>query len=234
MIQLDSWLDHLRTHLVVARAGVDPEGVHQVRVASRRLAVWVQLRGGKALVDDLRWLRGRAGAVRDLDVLLERKPPRGWARWLADQRRDARASLLEALADRRLAGLIESLSLLPPLDEDEARSRLPRVAHKVLTAGDALAAHSRDIDALHRLRRRMRRLRYALDWMGDETDIYSSLQSVFGDVADLSLGLDWLARYPGADRLAGMHEAWAADLDRTRKKALRLWRGARRHVQALA
>ena len=234
MILLDSWLDHLRTHLAVARAGVDPEGVHQVRVASRRLAVWIQLRGGRVLVDDLRWLRGRAGAVRDLDVLLERKPPRGWSRWLADQRRAARANLLEALADRRLAGLVEALSLLPPLDEDEARSRLPRVARKVLRAGDALSAHSHDIDALHRLRRRMRRLRYALEWMGDQTDLYSSLQSAFGDVADLSLGLDWLERYPGAERLSALRDAWTTDLDRARKNALRLWRGARRHVQALA
>ena len=61
------------------RTGLDPEDLHQFRVATRRLRAF--LRTGSALVDpewadglraELKWLGGLLGAVRDQDVLIER------------------------------------------------------------------------------------------------------------------------------------------------------------------
>ncbi|HEU4743256.1 MAG TPA: CHAD domain-containing protein, partial [Meiothermus sp.] len=64
MIAPTRWLLHLENHLPVARKGADPEGVHQVRVAGRRLRVWLELGGYQVLHDDLRWLVRGAGKVR--------------------------------------------------------------------------------------------------------------------------------------------------------------------------
>ena len=61
------------------RLGTDPEELHQFRVATRRLRAF--LRAGRELLDpawaeplreELRWLGGALGPVRDLDVLIER------------------------------------------------------------------------------------------------------------------------------------------------------------------
>jgi triphosphatase len=60
-----------------ARQGVDPEGVHQMRVGVRRLRSALALFGAvlpevqiAPLKDDLRWLGGELGPARDLDVFL--------------------------------------------------------------------------------------------------------------------------------------------------------------------
>src|SRR5579872_6284418 len=62
-----------------ARRGDDVEGVHQARVATRRLRSNLRtfaplLRRGSTddLADELRWLGRRFGTVRDLDVLRQR------------------------------------------------------------------------------------------------------------------------------------------------------------------
>jgi hypothetical protein len=75
IISLDRWLDHLERNVPVARKRLDPEGVHQMRVALERLRVWTKLAGENELGDELRWIRRRLATVRDLDVRLEDGPP---------------------------------------------------------------------------------------------------------------------------------------------------------------
>lgn len=69
--------DHWRTNVAAAIDGRDPEGVHQVRVALRRLRSALGLfkhhipaaqRG--VLVQEAKWLLGELGPVRDLDVFI--------------------------------------------------------------------------------------------------------------------------------------------------------------------
>src|SRR5579871_2668547 len=69
----------LLSHDPGVRLGDDPEDVHQLRVAARRLrsdlATFGPLlndEGVAAVRDELKWLGARVGAVRDLDVLAER------------------------------------------------------------------------------------------------------------------------------------------------------------------
>ncbi len=114
----------------VARAGEDPEGVHQARVATRRLRsdlrtftpllepAWVD-----HLRDELRELAALLGAVRDADVLLERlrsaaatlptDGDRATAEGLLadlEHSRDAdRATLLAAMDDARYDRLLDDL-----------------------------------------------------------------------------------------------------------------------------
>ena len=80
-------LRHNLTHMLAnerpAREGHDAEGVHQVRLAARRLRSVLSLFRSAlpaetvvVLTEDLRWLAGEIGAARDLDVLLyELLPP---------------------------------------------------------------------------------------------------------------------------------------------------------------
>ena len=111
------------------RLGDDPEDVHQARVATRRLRSdlrtfrrlldeqWLQPRR-----DELGWIAGLLGAVRDTDVLLEHlqadaatldvsDAPAGAAllRRLEAQRRAARAELLAALDSQRYLDLLDAL-----------------------------------------------------------------------------------------------------------------------------
>ncbi|HYC14655.1 MAG TPA: CHAD domain-containing protein, partial [Stellaceae bacterium] len=71
-------LAHLLTNEAAANEGSDPEGVHQVRVALRRLRSVLalfreMLPAGivQHLGDGLRWLAGETGPARDLDVFLQ-------------------------------------------------------------------------------------------------------------------------------------------------------------------
>jgi CHAD domain-containing protein len=114
-----------------ARLGDDPEDVHKLRVATRRLrsdlhsfgAVLVPART-EMLRSELSWLGGVVGAVRDTDVLSARlatrldELPEGEAEsvgahrllaLLARQAGDARTAMLGALRDARYLHLLDAL-----------------------------------------------------------------------------------------------------------------------------
>jgi CHAD domain-containing protein len=234
VIPLTRSLDHLRTHLPIAAAGEDPEGVHQVRVATRRLDSWLQLGGRRVLRSDLAWLRGRAGAVRDLDVLLLGTPPAVWASWLTGRRRTARRRLLAALDDPRLGALLDALGFLAPLANRTARAQLRRITARVIAAADDFEAHPRDIERLHALRRALRLFRYALEWLDEPTEPYRALQETFGEAGDLSMSLAYLEKCPAADQLAAERTAMLASLEKCRARSLRLWKAGRAQVEQLA
>lgn len=70
-------LHHLMANEAVLRARRDPDAVHQMRVAMRRLRAAISLFGDvvaddarDSLKDELRWISGTLGKARDLDVFL--------------------------------------------------------------------------------------------------------------------------------------------------------------------
>jgi CHAD domain-containing protein len=70
-------LHHLMANEAVLRARRDPDAVHQMRVAMRRLRAAISLFGEVVaddardpLKDELRWISGKLGEARDLDVFL--------------------------------------------------------------------------------------------------------------------------------------------------------------------
>jgi CHAD domain-containing protein len=118
------------------RLGDDPEDLHQLRVAVRRLRSLLRAAGPlvangwpQSIRAELAWLGGALGPVRDLDVLLERL--RADANALEvdreaagpvfaafeEERRQALDALLDALVDRRYLELLSEL-------ESDARSRV--------------------------------------------------------------------------------------------------------------
>jgi len=182
----------LISHDPVVRAGEDPEGVHQARVATRRLRS--DLRTFAPLVDatwalrlrtELAELAGDLGAVRDADVLLARLS--GDALRLGDddrarvarvlgllatRREQARKTLLAAMDAPRYHTLLDDLvdaaehPMLTPLAREAARPQMRRVAarpwKRLRRNVEALPDPPADAD-LHRVRIMAKRARYACE-----------------------------------------------------------------------
>jgi CHAD domain-containing protein len=180
----------LVVHDPVMKLGSDPEGVHQARVATRRLRS--DLRTFRAFLDpgraatlreELGRLAGVLGEVRDADVLLERtrrrseELPGDHARGaseviasLAGERDSAHATLLATLRDTRYVLLLDHLvsearapALLPEADRrarDVAGSLVRRPWRSLAAHRRQLGKQPTDAD-LHDLRIRAKRVRYA-------------------------------------------------------------------------
>lgn len=224
-IATDRWLRHLKRFLKVARTGIDPEGVHQVRVATRRLDVWLILGGWRVYRDDLRWLRRRASAVRDIDVLLGRKGlPRMTRAAIISWKRESHAEFRLACDDGRLSALMVGLGAMPPIDQAEATRQLPKILDDVLQAGAKVEKDDMNIASFHRLRRAARRLRYALEAVEASTSSLKKLQVMLGEVNDLAVARRCLDHLPAekvpTEQIALLHDELAFMLPRARE----LWR----------
>ena len=175
------------------------EGVHQMRVAFRRLRSGLRIfrpliprEASAAPVEDIRWLNGFLGPARDWDVFLEegmapmlahfpRKRGLSLFRTKAETIRQTHyRTLREALADPRyqrltqgLADWLDDRAWREALD-DERRERLARPAldfatpllgrdHRRVEKQGAAFAELSTADR-HRLRIRIKELRYALDF----------------------------------------------------------------------
>lgn len=251
----------LAVHDPVVRLDTDPEGVHQARVATRRLRS--DLRTFRPLVDveatarlrqELRWIAGLLGFVRDGDVLLERmrrraaglheEHARGAAEVLStlERHRDvAHAQLLTALRERRYLDLLDRL-----VAEANAPSLLPeasRPARHVVSglvgrpwvslerAARRLGKKPSDAE-LHDLRIRTKRVRYAAEaaapLFGQEATAFAKaaadLQTVLGDLNDAVVARAWLRDWAKGDR-SGQGIAAAEELARLERDAAREERG---------
>ena len=225
MIVLTPWLEHLTEHLPMAREGDDPEGVHQVRVAVRRLRVWLELAHIRVLEDDLAWLVRGAGKVRDLEVLLQDAAlPKPFQSWAKARLAQARSDFIPMLDSPRLSGLLQALATLPALEESQAKQQLERFYRRV----EQRAKEWKRADTpetLHALRRALRKLRYGLEWLDQDPKAIKELQEVLGRVRDLSFSLSYLntfeaeggkagVRYRGKlqtalrEALGSAHQAW--------------------------
>jgi len=194
-IALDPWLDHLIRHLPVAKEGHDPAGVHQVRVAARWLRVWLRLAGMRVLEDDLAWLVRAAGEVRDLEVLLQQPDlPKAFRSWATSRLEEARTAFVPLLDSPRLVGLLQALSHLPPLDEEAVKARLKRFVRQAKRKAEEWLNQD-SIESLHALRRALRRLRYAREWLGLDSRAIKALQETFGQVGDLAFTLRYLGDF---------------------------------------
>ena len=188
---LDAAVGRLEDELPRARQGEDPEGVHQARVATRRIRS--DLRTFARLVDtgwrrelraELSWLADALGRVRDLDVLGgvlaaaasdAGVDPAGLAPILDDvgvRRAEARAELLAVLDSDRAAALLATLRAAaadPPttgsaLGRADLRLRpLVRSPWRKLDRAVAHLGREPAVADLHRVRLLAKRTRYAAE-----------------------------------------------------------------------
>jgi CHAD domain-containing protein len=190
-------LTSMLVHEPGTRLGEDPEELHDMRVATRRLRAGMSLFENalpvraRHLRDELGWLGRELGAVRDLDVQLERitewtkeVPPDdrsaldGLARLLEKERGDARAQFLSSVESARYERLVSGLSTVfrqgPSRRSAAARAPAAAVVPDLVSARQRAAAkaarrarRSGRPDDFHRLRIRCKRLRYALEFVSD-------------------------------------------------------------------
>lgn len=173
--------DDLLKYRAVVLTSRRPIGIHQTRVALRRLRAAFGLFKSavdgpvvRALSAEARWLAGECGPARDLYVFMtesvEDAPPtvKRIANRLSQVHFErARAALSGARFDgfnAQLAGFIA----LSPADTDQRLDRFARRVlqdrhHKVERRGRKLA--SLDAERLHRLRIAIKKLRYAADFL---------------------------------------------------------------------
>lgn len=261
---------HLRTFVRVepaARAG-EIEPLHQLRVATRRLRAVFRLFGpllpgryAATAQRDLAWLATAIGAVRDLDVLgdaVRRRAARldpelrralgpvGVA--LHEQRSRALATLATTLDARRGRRLLDGLGTFA-----ESRAPVGRGTRLGDLAANLLRPHVRAVlrtarrlgpeaspDELHRLRVRVKRLRYALETLrslGDKSvrellARLERLQDVLGKGQDAATGAAWLRAYAATPRVptasllpaGALIQAFARRAQKQRRRALKVWR----------
>ncbi|RTG96869.1 CHAD domain-containing protein [Thermus scotoductus] len=202
------WVAHLEAHLPLALSGEDPEGVHQVRVAGRRLRAYLDLLGFRVLKDDLCFLVRQAGRVRDLEVALGGPLPEGFREHLRAELSEARRSLVALLRSPWMGVLLRALRHLPPLSKGQARKRLKRLQGRLEARFLELRAEP-SLERLHAFRRALRRVRYAKEFLGLSAKRERALQEVLGEVNDLRVLKGLLQAYlviredPEAQRYLG-------------------------------
>jgi len=189
------WADFMAREPGTLR-GEDPEQLHRMRVAHRRLRTAI---GSFATVlpvelvaadDELRWIGQELGAVRDLDVQMEamrdtasslEASPETIGTLLAavnQERQHARQRMLEALVSKRFEGLVLRIarSLREQVTATSAGNSptIGELAPAILAdryrrfrkAARALRPKSPPL-AYHNARRRARRLRFATEFVED-------------------------------------------------------------------
>jgi len=261
---------HRRVVAAVEQAACagEVEPVHQLRVATRRLRAALRLfapllpaRLTEAAERDLAWLASAIGEVRDLDVLAAAVHARA-VRLDPELRRtlgplgiamhDRRAAALEALTGaldssrcRRLFDRLTAFAESPP--PPRRNERLGEVAgdlvrpllRAVTRVGRRLGPDSPATE-FHRLRVRVKRLRYALETLrglgGKPVRRLlvrlEALQDVLGEAQDAQTQIAWLHAYAGtAEAPAGsllavgaLIQALSKRAVKRRRRALKAWR----------
>jgi CHAD domain-containing protein len=218
----------LLAHDPVVRLDLDIEGVHQMRVATRRLRsdlrtfadLLEELPDG--LEDDLRWLAGLLGEVRDRDVLHEglddsirhldpadRKFTNSLAKRVGRERDAAATRLDMAMESVRYHHVVEVLVDLanrPPFRDEAHKGALnvllpgaQRAWRGLRRAARRAGADEATADDVHALRIRAKRFRYALDALVDvepaaaaHAELVADLQQVLGEFNDAVVAEGWL------------------------------------------
>jgi CHAD domain-containing protein len=176
----------LLAHDPGSRLGVDPENLHQHRVAARRARAFVRAtrrsldrEWQRMLVERLRDLGTATGPVRDLDVLLEhlrdelraepevdRPAGNGLLAKLEAERNLARRRLLEAMDSDTYRALLVQLRAPPRLADGVEAVQLDRIARRefgrLIAAVNGLGKRPNEA-ALHGLRILLKRVRYAAE-----------------------------------------------------------------------
>jgi CHAD domain-containing protein len=220
----------LQTHDPGVRLGEDPEDVHQARVATRRLRSDLRTFRGlldeawtNGLRDELKWLGGLLGEVRDADVLADRLRTKAdrigpgsaeaLLRRLATSRTASRRALLQAMRGTRYLALLDRLVAAPnggdlPLSADGAQPADRGLPALVRPSWQNARRAARSMDdpptdqQLHQLRIRTKRVRYAAEAaapvLGKRAERFAKaaagLQDVLGEHQDAVVAGQWLRR----------------------------------------
>jgi len=242
----------LLAHDPGTRLGTEPESLHQLRVATRRLRAF--LRAGRPLLDEtwadelraeLGWLGAVLGPVRDLDVLLDHLrieaevldgPDAAGAttvlRALGRERAGARRRLLRVFASDRYFALLDRVERAgdPPLAAPPSALTVEgiwRAEHQRLRKAIGRLGSEPGDDELHEARIKVKRARYAGELAGLEGYVGAAkiLQDVLGEHQDSIVAEERLRRIAAAHPDAAVAAGRLVDRERRRRaKATGDWR----------
>ena len=233
------------------RRGVDPEDLHQLRVATRRLRAFLRAAGAlvetewaASLREELGWLGGHLGPARDLDVMLDRlrsevaalgedgEGAAGLLVALEEEREAAYVDVVDVLGDARYFALLERLeeAAAPPLTGDETTltAIFHREAKRMRKTFAALGDDPAD-DLLHRSRIAVKRARYAADLAASElgrsgerfVTIAKQMQDILGDHQDAVFAEARIRTWNASDPAGSFPAGRLVQLERDRKAAAR-------------
>ena len=216
-------------HMPGVHLGEDPEALHQARVATRRLRSDLRTFGPlldegwvTSLRDELRWLGGALGTVRDIDVLSARLaamsarlpaaddyPLTVMMTMLSTEREMRRRALLTATGEDRYLELLDRMvdaanhpRLLPSANRPsrEALVELARAPFEWLMQTVLELPDKPADEDLHRIRIRSKRVRYAAEAVapviGKRAVRFAAaaagLQDTLGELQDSAVAHAWL------------------------------------------
>ena len=247
----------IKAHEAGSRVGGDIENVHQMRVATRRIRAY--LKAAQPALDqavasglraDLSALAGALGAVRDLDVMIERLHAEATALGdpdaaalevlvvaLDDERRLARAALVEQLelpGYQKLLAELEATARTPPVTDPWAdlaalgAAEFGKLAKGQRRLDRSFGGNPPD-DDLHALRILGKRARYAAELQPKSPAItvflaaLAGFQEVLGDHQDASVLEDQLRAMiaTSGDAAAAIAVGRIIQTGRDRKRAAR-------------
>jgi CHAD domain-containing protein len=181
--------DAVRSNLAGAAAG-DPDAIHDMRVAIRRLRSTLRtFRGlwprqpGERLRAELKWLADRLGPVRDgqvtaaaLQEAIDAEPPELVVGPVAARLRQklaavtlsAREQLREVLNGDRVHGVLTELDALLDQPRPTRPGWVRRRARKAVRRADRRLDRARSDEALHEARKAYKRGRYAAEALGNK------------------------------------------------------------------
>ncbi len=258
-------IESMTLNQAAAESG-EPEPLHQLRVASRRLRASIELFSGviyagqlKVYRRDIPWISGLAGAVRECDVtsaLLKNRAAKidpelaesiaPLIEELEARRKSGHAALYEMLASKRFRNLTAKMSqpAIKKIGGDRtlgaAAAQLVRlIARSAMRFGSELGNQA-PAAAFHKLRVRIKRLRYALEMLKSlggkrhrrAIARLEELQEALGMYHDVTVASAWLHQYaetsaaPPKTILAagGLIQLLARREAKLRRRCVKAWR----------
>ena len=246
------------------RLGSDPEDLHQLRVATRRLRAF--LRAGRGLLDkrwseplrdEVGWLGKALGPARDLDVLIDRlaadvaalgddaEAVSGLLRTLEDERAGARLVVVGALSSDRYLALLDRLERVSEPRGSGAETPLRDVWRAEWRRTRKAFAHLDDESSdehLHEGRIRVKRARYAAELAAHElakrskafVEAAKELQDVLGEHQDAVVADARIRAWATDDSNRGAVERLLAREHERKETARKAWPPAWRALRRAA
>lgn len=122
---------------------------------------------------------------------------------------------------------------MPHLAHKDAEAAVRRLARRTLRRGRAADSHPEDVAKLHRLRCAVRRLRFALEWLGRESGQMVRLQDAIGAVCDRAIARRCLQGVSG-QRCEARRRKLAQQIRDGARFSLRFWQNAKPALEAVA
>lgn len=220
---VQSCIRHFRLNEPLVLKQRDADALHQARVAMRRLRSAFSLfrpaisdREFRRLREELRWFTGQLGEARNLDVYLQRDASKHERKLRLEQREEAYDRVVEALNSTRFRLLLIDLMAWVTLGKWRERGKTSRpvaafAEKRIGRLWLRICGHDdlrvMDDEERHQLRIEVKKLRYALDFVGSLHERVAPRQKRFTKaIGALQEALGRLNDIVNARRLVGSPE----------------------------